>query len=493
MAKDYIKPYIVQIQCRLGNGSGVLVKDDNGKYYIFTAKHNFKSTDNQKVEEIEIEDIKEDIHKFNKIKVISYHEIEVYDVIGLDDLSIDFVILVVSENSFEYLNKLLIEPLKIYNDSFKECIVSGYPKISTDAIYLDCKYETKNKEYEKKDDYKHTFKVSSIYPLNQSGVTEVNTISGISGGGIFVKGEDEKIHLIAIEIEYIDIHNLVCVSLKDVIDEINTKLDIPIQLASSDGLKPDNKIDTTVKEYYLTIECIPKNEKFEVSILHNNRMKKIEDKETYTKNEIAHLVDNYIKQNKPTHIHNGSVFLLFVLPISLMSENIGNWKVGEDKLADKYTIMLRGQERFRNRNKHLYAPLSDWKNDWDNCEKKENEKIKNIIYKKYDIDDNSISSQKMEKCPLIVFGYNIQTETFEKLYRAGVSKAIWVGKDAKFKTFKELFKKKKYKNIEFGQLHNNLCEFKEKEKKIGSHIMFLYDDPNNLPLDDSDMAQINPI
>ena len=221
--KDKIKSYIVQIQSMFGRGSGVLVKDNNEKYYIFTAKHNFKSTANQKVEEIEIEDIKEDI-EFDEVKVISYHEIEVCDVIGLEDLSIDFVILVIDENSFEYLNTLPIEVSKNYDNSFNECIVSGYPKISTDAVYLDCKYETKNQEYEKKDDYKHTFKVSSIYPLNRSVVTEVDTISGISGGGIFVKGEDGEIYLVGIEIEYIDIHNLVCVDLVKLKDEINFKL-----------------------------------------------------------------------------------------------------------------------------------------------------------------------------------------------------------------------------------------------------------------------------
>jgi len=200
--KDKIKPYVVTFETReRRQGSGVLLKDKNGNYYIFTAKHTFKSTENQKVEEIEVEDIKEDI-EFGKVKVVSYHEIKVVDAIGLDDKTIDFVVLVVHIDSFDYLNnQLSIESLKIFNDKFTECIVSGYPTVSSDAIYIESKYETTNQDYEKKDDYKHTFKVSSIDALYRSGKKEIETISGISGGGVFVKGEDEEIHLIGIEIE----------------------------------------------------------------------------------------------------------------------------------------------------------------------------------------------------------------------------------------------------------------------------------------------------
>ena len=96
----------------------------------------------------------------------------------------------------------------------------------------------------------------------------------------------------------------------------------------------------------------------------------------------------------------------------------------------------------------------------------------------------------------MIFGYNIQAEMFEKLYRRGISRAIWVGENTNLKKFKKLFKNKKHKNIQnikFGKLHDNLYEFTEQENQIGSHIMFLYDDPNKLPLDDSDMAQITPI
>jgi len=262
----------------------------------------------------------------------------------------------------------------------------------------------------------------------------------------------------------------------------------------SDGTKPD-KADITVKEYHLTIECemLPNGE-FKVYILtqHDNKMKKMDDKETYTKNEIAILVDNYVQENKPSHIEEWDVYLLFVLPISLMSENISSWKTGEDMLGERYTIMLRGQERFRKKDKNEYNSFFNiWESNWNKCIEKEGEPIKNIIYKKND--DTLIISQRIKEKPLMVFGYNIDSKMFKKLYRRGISRAIWVGKDANFKEFKKLFKNKEYKKIEFGKLHNNLCKFKEKEKKIGSHIMFLYDNPNEMPIDNSDMAQINPI
>lgn len=52
----------------------------------------------------------------------------------------------------------------------------------------------------------------------------METISGISGGGVFVKDENEQIYLVGIEIEYIGIKSLIYVGLKEVIGEINKKL-----------------------------------------------------------------------------------------------------------------------------------------------------------------------------------------------------------------------------------------------------------------------------
>jgi hypothetical protein len=218
--KDDIKRYIVQIKGIEFTGSGVLIQS-NKNSYIFTAKHNLKSTEKQEVNDIEIEDIKEDIEN-GDIKILApYSNIIIKDVIGLNDISIDFIILVVDKE-----NSKGLEQLRVFNDDFKECVVAGYPTIRGDGSieYFDCFYETKVEEDEGKDDYQNTFEVYSTKPLYTQEKKEMDTIVGISGGGVFVKGSDNNIYLAGIEIEYKGITNLVGISLRDIIDEINEKL-----------------------------------------------------------------------------------------------------------------------------------------------------------------------------------------------------------------------------------------------------------------------------
>jgi hypothetical protein len=125
--KDDIKRYIVQIKGIEFTGSGVLIQS-NKNSYIFTAKHNLKSTEKQEVNDIEIEDIKEDIEN-GDIKILApYSNIIIKDVIGLNDISIDFIILVVDKE-----NSKGLEQLRVFNDDFKECVVAGYPTIRGDG------------------------------------------------------------------------------------------------------------------------------------------------------------------------------------------------------------------------------------------------------------------------------------------------------------------------------------------------------------------------
>jgi hypothetical protein len=225
MNKDTLKRYILQIKGTEFTGSGVLVQSDK-KFYIFTAKHNFKSTSEQEVKDIEIEDIREDIDNGDITILTPYPDTKIKDVIGLDNPAVDFIVFVLDRENSKGLNNQNIEQLKVFNDDFKECIVAGYPIIRGDNSieYFDCFYETKVEEDEDRDDYKNTFEVSPTKQLFRGKITEMETIVGISGGGVFVQGSDNSIYLAGIEIEYKGIRNLVCISLRDIIDEVNEKL-----------------------------------------------------------------------------------------------------------------------------------------------------------------------------------------------------------------------------------------------------------------------------
>ena len=226
MNKNDIKRYIVQVKGKEFTGSGVLIQSNNKNFYIFTAKHNlaYDEEDKKNVQNIKLENIKYDI-QCNKIKILSFYpNIKISDVIFLDNTILDFVILKVEKES---VKSLQIEQLKIFNDDFKECTVAGYPIIrgNDSKGYFDCFYETKVEDDEERDDYQNTFEVYSTKPLYTYENKEMETIAGISGGGVFVKGSDDNIYLAGIEIEYIGITNLVCISLRDIIDEVNKKLE----------------------------------------------------------------------------------------------------------------------------------------------------------------------------------------------------------------------------------------------------------------------------
>lgn len=226
MNKDDLKRYILQIKGTKFTGSGVLIQSNNKNFYIFTAKHNFKSTSGQKVKDIEIDDIREDIDNGDIVILTPYPDIKIKEVIGLNNLTVDFIVFEIDKDNSKGLNNLNIEQLRVFNDDFKECIVAGYPKARGDNSieYFDCFYETKVEVDEDRDDYQNTFEVYSTKPLYTHKNEEMETIVGISGGGVFVQGSDNNIYLAGIEIEYKGICNLVSISLRDIIDEVNEKL-----------------------------------------------------------------------------------------------------------------------------------------------------------------------------------------------------------------------------------------------------------------------------
>jgi len=218
MENNELKKFTLKIEGFEQDGSGVLFKpnEKSTSIYILTAKHNFKRG-SQEAGNILVEDIDE---FKDDIGIYKYKSLQIKNVIGLSDKFIDLVLLIVDNSSIPENLFSNIAVLKIFNDDFKVCTVAGYPEIrnrDNSIEYFPSIFSSNNEE--------KTFEVRSEIPLHTHENSEMNTLPGISGGGVFIKGSDNEIYLSGIEIRYMPINNLVCISLMDVVDELNQKLD----------------------------------------------------------------------------------------------------------------------------------------------------------------------------------------------------------------------------------------------------------------------------
>jgi hypothetical protein len=272
------------------------------------------------------------------------------------------------------------------------------------------------------------------------------------------------------------------------LDSINSKLDdltalsIQNKIIETDFLPPD-------QSRHITIELEPvDNDYFKIIILEeseeNNYLEvKFSNDKPYTRREIVDVVDAFIDENYED-VSSSNIFLVFVLPSNLMVENIDFWKLSDDDrtLGDEYTILLRGQERFRKkgiyaRKKKLYI---NWKNIWDNCQSKYEEKICDISHQ-VECGQEKLQSRKVENRPFIVLNYTPNEKQLNTLYRSHVTIMMWANNCQEYSKFKALFEI--HKNKKFGNIHKELYDFKPNETGLDANIMLLYDDPNKLPHD----------
>ncbi|HFU76048.1 MAG TPA: hypothetical protein ENK66_07365 [Arcobacter sp.] len=214
---DDLEKYLIQVQGKRLKGSGVLFKYHT-KTCIFTAKHNFEFYEGQQVQDIELEEIKR--YK-DKVKISPYDGIKILDVIGLDDVYIDFMILIVDEKNSQGIENLNIDTLNIFDSGFngEDIIIGGYPTVRTEEStipieYFKCSYESsKDNIFEV-----YSEKVNALREKDKN-----KTIVGISGAGVFVNN-DNQLSLVGIEIRYEGLSNLVCINLVKLKDEIDSKL-----------------------------------------------------------------------------------------------------------------------------------------------------------------------------------------------------------------------------------------------------------------------------
>ena len=253
------------------------------------------------------------------------------------------------------------------------------------------------------------------------------------------------------------------------------------QILETDSLPSD-------QSRHITIELAPvDNNNFKIIILEESKEKeylkvKFSDDNLYTRNQIVDIIDEFIDEHCEG-VSSSDIFLVFVLPSNLMSENIDFWKLSDEDrtLGDDYTILLRGRERFRKEGvfgrKRRY---SDWKIAWENCQEKHDKKICDV-YHPVKCGKENLNTRRVKDTPFIILDYNPNEKNLKTLYQSHVSIMMWANNCKDKDKFLELIEKHKSKKL--GEIHTKLYEFKPNETGLDANIMLLYDDPNKLPHD----------
>ena len=189
---DLIKHYAVKIESDFGKaGSGVLIKVDNNKCYLATAKHNFttmgrddswkdvkKGFLEKHLADISVSQYKKKICKI--INILSF--CDGYDVIIFEVKDLN--------HEFKKLNKVNI----LYADDYgkeHEYFFHGYPAgqdDGSDDIMEDLTVKNdKNKKY--------VYDLNSYQPVRKKG------LDGFSGSGVFIR-DNGRLYLVGIIIKY---------------------------------------------------------------------------------------------------------------------------------------------------------------------------------------------------------------------------------------------------------------------------------------------------
>ncbi len=185
---DLIKHYAVKIECDFGkSGSGVLIKDNDNRCYLATAKHNFttkgrddswrdvkKSFLEKHLSDISISQNKKKICKI--INILSF--CDGYDVILFEVK--DF------NEEFKRLSKVNI----LYEDNYgdeHEYFFHGYPAGKEDGSDDIIQNLTRKNDNNKK----YTYDVDSFQKFIKRG------LEGFSGSGVFIR-DNKRLYLVGI-------------------------------------------------------------------------------------------------------------------------------------------------------------------------------------------------------------------------------------------------------------------------------------------------------
>jgi len=484
-----ILQYIVKVEYgKHGEGSGVIIPLRNQEYsYVITAKHTFGEKEKERGDDYHKIDIKK--IEIGKIILSNPYEInlECNGILEVNDIDskVDLLILKIKNN--KDINDL--KELKIYNGAFEYCLPYGFPNITKDAHTSYEPFECKYKDIVS--DTKFEMRIVD-FPNIEENLSTKKALSGLSGSGVYVKVSEKEIGLIGIVIKASLNNNTVCLDLRKILERINKNFKVPIPTVYKSNIKKRLKLKKDDK-LYLTIELteVEKEKTFKMRIWQRVKDKDFlqevySDDTEYKKNNITEKIEDFIFDNYKD-IPSSNIFILFVLPSNLMSENINLWKFKSGRLfGNKYQVLYRGKERFQNSKRVIEKEyrLTDWKENWESFKSKKKEKLKN--QRKAHIsssEQTDIATKLVHDYPCVIMDYIPTKKCFENLYRSAVPIILWANNCTRMEEFQKIFKKGDYKKIRLGQLHEKLYLFQSNITKLDANIMLLYDNPNELPPD----------
>ena len=258
--------------------------------------------------------------------------------------------------------------------------------------------------------------------------------------------------------------------------------------------KTDIKTEQPPKDQklFLTIQLHPsEKEYFKITIWAKS------DDGTYLKNiavedtplhktKIAQYIDDCIEK-RYRDISSEDIYLIFVMPSDLMTENINAWKLDRDReLGTEYTILMRGLERFSSEGENFHNKLyrlRDWEKNWEHCDTKGKQSLCNV----YQIVTSNervskIPSKQIARTPFIILKYGVDSHTFITLYQSHISIALWINDCTDYEKFEQLFHK--YSTYNLNELLENIDELQPYSSKLEGNAMLLYDNPDDVPPDE---------
>lgn len=304
LKREELKEFIVRIKYEQGDqqkhASGVILKIDRSQVYIFTAKHTFKDKDKQPLSNITYASIDKAC-----ITVNDYwdREIKIDELISLEDTTLDIVILKVAKESFDIFQNT--KKLELYMGVFNLCAIAGYPQsrkgIKSSVIQMSNPDEI--------DFDSPSFQLKSEEPLYSFEKPEMETIKGISGGGVFKRGNSGKIFLVGIQYAYIDTIYLKCLDLRKIIKEVERKigtipvgeypffeeLGINMNKLSFESLEDNFRANNDIRKVQ------KKSDEYAFLIEDNRRNKNLEKNYHHLKKKMKSVADVYF--------YHGKVFL----------------------------------------------------------------------------------------------------------------------------------------------------------------------------------------
>jgi len=298
--REEIRNFITRIEYKngeqLNNASGVIIKTELSAY-ILTVKHTFKKRINQPLSKIKSVDS-------SLIKVYDYDKqpVPISEVIFLDNEEVDIAIFKIDVNKYQKIKK--VKPLELYMGDFNFCAIAGYPQSrenNQSAII-----QASNPDEIEDDKFSIQLKAESqIYSFHKD---EMENLKGLSGGGVFKRGESGKIYFIGIQYAYTDyMVFLKIIDIRMIIDDIKMKIEgeiplgkypffeqlgIDVSKLNFESLENSFKLNKDINK----IKKYPNEYKF---LLENNRYNRnLEDNYISLKKEMKRLAEIYLYHGK---------------------------------------------------------------------------------------------------------------------------------------------------------------------------------------------------